>query len=143
MEEEYLKSILKVDPPEIETLVRRYWHDDWQYAFFLTRQEHLAEDIAQNTFIRAFRALSSFRGQSAVKTWLFKIARNTAFNYKRSAFLKKVILIEFFSDTRTVSSAEADYFSGAMTDEVWAAVLGLPQHYREILILHALWPDIC
>jgi RNA polymerase sigma-70 factor (ECF subfamily) len=137
MEEEYLKSILKVDPPEIETLVRRYWHDVWQYAFFLTRQEHLAEDIAQDTFIQAFRAVGSFRGQSTVKTWLLKIARNIAFNYKKSAFLKKVILIGFFTESRSVSSAEADYFSGAITDELWTAVLTLPRHYREILILHA------
>jgi RNA polymerase sigma-70 factor (ECF subfamily) len=34
MDEEYLKNVLQIDSPEIETLVRKYWHDIWQYAFF-------------------------------------------------------------------------------------------------------------
>jgi RNA polymerase sigma-70 factor (ECF subfamily) len=137
MNEDYLVNISKLDSPEIETLVRQYWHDIWQYAFFLTRKEHLAEDIAQDTFIRAFHAIGSFRGQCTLKTWLFKIARNTAFNYKKSAFLKKVALIGFFTDTQTSPSAEAEYFIEDTMGEMWKAVLKLPQIYREIIILKA------
>ncbi|BBH22642.1 RNA polymerase subunit sigma [Paenibacillus baekrokdamisoli] len=135
MENDYLSSILKVNPPEIETLVNQYWHDVWQYALFLTRQEHLAEDIAQETFIRAFRSIDSFRGQCEWKTWLFRIARNIAFNYQKSAFIKRVTLIGLFKDSRKVQSAESDYFAGASMDELWKSVLELPRIYREILIL--------
>jgi RNA polymerase sigma-70 factor (ECF subfamily) len=136
VEEEYLKNIVSLDSSHIETLVRRYWHDVWQYAFFLTRREHLADDITQDTFIRAFRAIETFRGQCPVKNWLLKIARNTAFNYKKSAFIKKVALIGFIADTRSIPSAESEFFSDALTDRLWETVLGLPQKYREILILH-------
>ncbi|NBC70108.1 RNA polymerase sigma factor [Paenibacillus sacheonensis] len=137
MEDDYLKTITRLDPPEIESLVRHYWHDIWQYAYFLTRREHLAEDIAQDTFIRAFRAVESFRGQCAVKTWLFKIARNTAFNYTKSAFLRKVTLVGLLPDQRRSPSAESAYFSTGFADDIWSAVLRLPRVFREILILHA------
>jgi RNA polymerase sigma-70 factor (ECF subfamily) len=137
MEEEYLKNISKLDLPEIETLVHQYWHDIWQYAFFLTRKEQLAEDIAQDTFIQAFRFIGSFRGQRTMKTWLFKIARNIAFNYKKSAFFKRVSLFGFLTETRTVPSAEAEYLESTFISELWKAVLELPQNYREIIILRA------
>lgn len=80
VENDYLKHITRLDRPEMDRLARQYWHDVWQYAYFLTRREHVAEDIAQETFIRAFRSIDAFRGQCTIKSWLFKIARNTAFN---------------------------------------------------------------
>jgi RNA polymerase sigma-70 factor (ECF subfamily) len=137
VDEEYLKTVSLIDSPEIETLVRKYWHDIWQYAFFLTRKEHMADDIAQDTFIRAFRSINSFRGQSTVKTWLLKITRNIAYNYKKSAFLKKVSLIGFLQETSSMPSAESEYFTMAFSDELWNSVLKLPQSSREILILSA------
>ncbi|WP_219837283.1 RNA polymerase sigma factor [Paenibacillus sp. R14(2021)] len=137
MGEDYLHDITKLEPPEVDALVRRYWHDVWQYAYFLTRREHLAEDIAQDTFIQAIRRMDTFRGQSSIKSWLFKIARNTAFNYKKSAFLRKVTLVGLFMDTRRSPSAESDYMSTSLTDEIWAAVLRLPRNHREMIILHA------
>lgn len=137
MDEEYLKTVSHIDSPEIETLVHKYWHDIWQYAFFLTRKEHMADDIAQDTFIRAFRSINSFRGQSTVKTWLLKITRNTAYTYKKSSFLRKVSLVGFLAETRPMPSAESEYFTKAFSDELWNSVLKLPQSSREILILSA------
>ncbi|MBO7742731.1 RNA polymerase sigma factor [Paenibacillus sp. MWE-103] len=137
MEDDYLRHVTRLNPPEIDALVRHYWHDVWQYAYFLVRNEHLAEDIAQETFIRAFRAIEAFRGQCPVKSWLFKIARNTAFNFRKSAFLCRVVLAGQPPDTRRAPSAEAEYWDGRRTDDVWAAVLDLPRAHREMLILHA------
>ncbi|WP_274648881.1 RNA polymerase sigma factor [Paenibacillus humicola] len=137
MEDDYLKTISRLDGPEIDALVRRYWHDVWQYAFFLTRHETMAEDIAQDTFIRAFRAIDSFRGQCPVKSWLFTIARNTAFNYRRSAFFRKVTLAGLFSDTRTSPPAETEYLQARFTDDIWSVVLRMPRSHREIIVLHA------
>ncbi|WP_164545394.1 RNA polymerase sigma factor [Paenibacillus albus] len=137
MEDDYLKHITRLDELEMDRLVRRYWHDVWQYAYFLTRREHVAEDIAQETFIRAFRAIDAFRGQCSVKSWLFTIARNTAFNYSKSAFLRKVTLAGLFQDTKRSSSAESDYMSASFTDDIWSFVLELPRSDREIIILYA------
>lgn len=132
-----MKSITQLNPPEIDALVRRYWQDVWQFAYFLAKREHLAEDIAQDTFIRAFRAIEGFRGQCAVKTWLFKIARNVAYNYAKSAFLRKVTLVGLLPDMRKSPSAETTYWDAGGTDDIWNAVLRLPRVFRETLILHA------
>lgn len=61
-----------------ETLVRRYQHRLVNYTHAIMRDAGEAEDVAQETFIRAYRSLGRFRGESAFKTWLYTIATNTA-----------------------------------------------------------------
>jgi RNA polymerase sigma-70 factor (ECF subfamily) len=61
-----------------ETLVRRYQHRVVNYVQAIVRDSGEAEDVAQETFIRAYRSLGRFRGDSAFKTWLYTIATNTA-----------------------------------------------------------------
>ncbi len=61
-----------------ETLVRRYQHRLVNYVQAMVRDSGEAEDVAQETFIRAYRSLTRFRGESAFKTWLYTIATNTA-----------------------------------------------------------------
>lgn len=52
----------------------------YAFAYRLTRNHHDAEDLVQETFIRAFRAAARFRGESTLSTWLHTIARNLAYN---------------------------------------------------------------
>ena len=61
-----------------EGLVRRYQVRVVNYALALVRDAAEAEDVAQETFIRSYRALKGFRGDSSFKTWLYSIATNTA-----------------------------------------------------------------
>ncbi len=139
MNDDDYKLAERLQPLEIEELVRRYWHDVWQYAYFLTRQHHLAEDVAQETFVKAIRSIDSFRGQCPIKNWLLKIARNTALNAIRSMFLRKVSLVGLFVNNQTTSvpSAEATFWDANLTDEIWETVLQLPREQREILVLYA------
>ena len=61
-----------------ETLVRRYQTRLVNFALAMVRDTGEAEDVAQETFIRAHRSLRRFRGESSFKTWLYTIATNTA-----------------------------------------------------------------
>ena len=61
-----------------DTLVRRYQTRLVNYALAIIRDSGEAEDVAQETFIRAYRSLGRFRGESSFKTWLYTIATNTA-----------------------------------------------------------------
>ena len=61
-----------------EDLVRRYQADLWRFAYHFTRDRALAEDVTQEAFLRAFRFLKGFRGDSKFTSWLFRIARNCA-----------------------------------------------------------------
>jgi RNA polymerase sigma-70 factor (ECF subfamily) len=89
--DDYLIHINRLEPPEIEVLIVKYWEDIWNYAFVLTNKHDVADDITQDTFINAFLSIDGFRGQSTVKTWLLKICRNKVINYKKSAFFRKMI----------------------------------------------------
>jgi RNA polymerase sigma factor (sigma-70 family) len=61
-----------------EELVRDYQADVWRFAYHFTRDRQMAEDITQEAFLRAFRFLRTFRGDSKFTSWLFRIARNCA-----------------------------------------------------------------
>jgi RNA polymerase sigma-70 factor (ECF subfamily) len=67
-----------------EDLVRAYQGDVWRFAYHFTRDRTLADDATQEAFLRAFRFLGGFRGDSRFTSWLFKIARNCAMDQLRT-----------------------------------------------------------
>lgn len=66
------------DTGAFETLVLRYQTRIVNYASALIHDAGAAEDVAQETFVRAWRGLGRFRGESSFKTWLYRIATNVA-----------------------------------------------------------------
>jgi RNA polymerase sigma-70 factor, ECF subfamily len=64
------------DARAFESLVRRYQADVYRFVLHLIRDPQAAEDITQESFVRAFRFLRRYRGDSRFTTWLFSIARN-------------------------------------------------------------------
>ena len=79
-----LRRAREGDLDAFEDLVRQYQADVWRFAFQLTRDRALAEDVTQDAFLRAFRFLKGFRGDSRFSSWLFRIARNCAIDTMRS-----------------------------------------------------------
>ncbi len=75
-----VERVQKGDQKAFNLLVVRYQH---KVASLLSRYIPQGDvpDVAQETFIKAYRALASFRGDSAFYTWLYRIAVNTAKNY--------------------------------------------------------------
>src|SRR5438132_2171257 len=68
------------DKGAFDALVLKYQHKLVKLVMRYVRDQAEAEDIAQEAFIKAYRALPSFRGESAFYTWLYRIAINTAKN---------------------------------------------------------------
>jgi RNA polymerase sigma-70 factor (ECF subfamily) len=66
-----------------ESLVRDYQADLWRFAYHLTRDRAMAEDVTQEAFLKAFRAIASYRGQAKFSSWLLRIARNCAIDAYR------------------------------------------------------------
>lgn len=58
-----------------ETLVGEYYNDIFRYAYWLSKSRQVAEDLTQETFLRAWRALDSLEKPGAAKAWLFTILR--------------------------------------------------------------------
>jgi RNA polymerase sigma-70 factor (ECF subfamily) len=63
------------DREAFERLVQRLQAPVWRYAYHLTRDRELADEAAQDTWVRAIRALPRFRGESSVTTWMLAICR--------------------------------------------------------------------
>jgi len=136
VDEEYFKYARLNEPRELRPLMEKYGQDVWNYAYFLTKKHDAADDIFQDVFFKAYRHMDTFRGEASMKTWLLKIARNTAYTYRKSAFLRKMVLFGQTGPNRTHPSAEDDFLR-EYTDDLWAVVLKLPVKYREVLVLHA------
>ncbi|MEO4051854.1 RNA polymerase sigma factor [Solibacillus sp. CAU 1738] len=67
----------------------QYHEQVYAFIYYLTFDKSLAEDLMQETFIRAYDARTSFRGQATMLTWLRKIARNLTYDYyKRQKILR-------------------------------------------------------
>jgi RNA polymerase sigma-70 factor (ECF subfamily) len=69
------------DKGAFDLLVRKYQHRIAKLVSRYVRDRAEAEDVTQEAFIKAFRAIKGFRGESAFYTWLYRIAINTAKNY--------------------------------------------------------------
>lgn len=75
---EVIRRAQRGDADAFETLVRAHQADVWRFARSLVRSRDLADDVAQEALLRAFRFLPGFRGDSKFTSWLFRIVRNCA-----------------------------------------------------------------
>lgn len=73
------------DRQAFSVLVERYWDRLYRWLYHLTHDRHAAEDLAQETFLKALKGLATFRTGSNFQAWLFRIAHNSFVNQKRSA----------------------------------------------------------
>lgn len=77
-------------------------------AYRIVRTKHDAEEVTQDVFLRLYRSLASFKFESSFKTWLYRIAVNTAINHakKRSRVTTREVE-EIYEDPATVTQPEA------------------------------------
>lgn len=104
----------------------------YNYARYLTRDPHRAEDVVQDAFLRAFRSFHSWRGEAA-RAWLFTIVRNCFLSTAASqpALMDEVELIDpVHPETVLEARDEAALLRQTISD--------LPQPFRETLILREL-----
>ncbi len=65
---------------EFQQVYDLYFKDVYKYALSLCREEHLAEEITQETFFKALKSIDSFRGECRLYVWLCQIAKHTYFH---------------------------------------------------------------
>lgn len=66
-----------------EMLYQKYRDTVYGYLYYMCREEALAEDLAQETFLKIFQGMRRFRGECSEKTWCLTVARNTFLSYAR------------------------------------------------------------
>ena len=99
-----------------------------------------AEDIVQTTISKASRALSEFRGQSTLRTWLFQIARNTARDWIRAGNGRRFLTDDRMNEVSATTDAEEasqerQFVQKQMSLCVGEVLRGLPPDYQDVLAL--------
>ncbi len=107
----------------------------------MTNNTAEAEDLTQDAFLQVFRKLATFRGDSALSTWLYRIAVNTVLMHFRKKALRQVSLDEPYNqDARQVKreyGSRDDRLTGSVDRIALArAIKELPDGYRTIFLLH-------
>lgn len=72
------------DRPACAVLVEHYWERLYRWLFHLSHDRHAAEDLTQETFLKAFASLKSFKAGTNLQAWLFRIAHNSFLNQRRA-----------------------------------------------------------
>ena len=102
------------------------------YARSLTRNGSEADDLVQDTLVKAIRHIEKFEYGTNMRAWLFTIMRNTFYNTAKIRAREVTGGADCVSSTPTVQPTQEWTIAGR---ELMAAVNRLPSHYREILVL--------
>jgi len=138
-----ISAYLEGDESALAFLVDTYLKNVYNFAFQLTRDRQAAEDITQESFIKAWKHIRRYREGSNFQTWLFAITRNTAIDWLRQK--KEVTLSSFENEqgvnilVETLADKEPlpDELIAQAEDTVFVQALltQLDPQYREVLTL--------
>jgi RNA polymerase sigma-70 factor (ECF subfamily) len=117
------------DLAAFEDIVRLYQADVFRFAWHLTRDRTTAEDVTQDAFIRAFRFLRSYRGDSPFSSWMMRIVRNCAMDSLRAQKRHATR----HEDDRPRAGSVADPVARAELDAALNAVS--PEHREPFLLI--------
>lgn len=116
---------------ELERLVLQYQQPLLRTCFLYLRDRALAEDAVQDTFLKAYRSLASFRGECSEKTWLMKIAMNTCCDLRRAHRLRRIDPCRI----PDLLPQAAEPFTEA-EEALVTQVMQLPRKLREVILLY-------
>ena len=120
---------------EFEEVYRLYFRDVYKYALSLTGDEHIAEELTQETFFKALRTIDQFDGRCKIYVWLCQIAKNTYLSLCR-----KEKHLDHETDTSLMSgdqNIEDRYLSKESAFEIHKILHKLPEPYKEVFSLRA------
>jgi len=126
--EQSFEQLIKENEPKIINLI-----------YGMTGDYHIAQDLAQETFIKAFQSRQSFNGQSKISTWLYRIAVNTTIDYQRKSSVRKENPAEEIESTTTeTQDPDKTCQKTAMRKMLFRAISQLPEQQREIYTLREI-----
>lgn len=125
----FVARFLGGDESAFDELVRRHRRAVYRLAYRLLGNHEEADDVSQEAFLRAYRALRGFRGDSSFRTWISRIAINLSLS-ARQVRAPVVPIQEMPAPGSEAAGPEA-----ALRKEVRRAVDGLPPRQRQVLVL--------
>jgi RNA polymerase sigma-70 factor (ECF subfamily) len=124
------------DPAAFESLVRAHQRMIHSLTFRMTGSLADAEDLAQETFIRAYRQLDSYQGTAKFSSWLYRIAVNACLNWRKREARREQVHTKWAASgaaPQTVTNALTD--NDELSQSVQAALMKLPPKQRAAIVL--------
>lgn len=132
-----VRRVLQGDVEAFEGIVRRWQRPLVNLAFRLCRDRGLAEDLAQEAFVKAYRGLPRWRGEGLFSTWLFALALNHCRSRLRR-FRPPMVDIEEVPEVAVPPDGEREFDEAQRAGIVRRAVADLPEIYRDAVALFYL-----
>jgi len=120
--------------PELEALFREHWPRAHRAAYLVVQDAAAAEDIAQEAFLAAIRALDSFDRRRPFGPWLHRIVVNRAIDWARARALRA----EVGGDALQERPAPPAHGTDALSERRLAALAALPPEHRAVIVLRHL-----
>ena len=142
-----VKRVQKGDKGAFDLLVLKYQHKIVNLVMRYVRDPELALDITQEAFIKAYRALPRFRGDSAFYTWMYRIAVNTAKNHLAAQRRRPMDVeldlqdpeqYDLHAKLKETDTPEGVTLSNELKETVERAIGALPEDLRTAIILREL-----
>jgi RNA polymerase sigma-70 factor, ECF subfamily len=142
-----VKRVQKGDKGAFDLLVLKYQHKIVNLVMRYVRDPDLALDITQEAFIKAYRALPRFRGDSAFYTWMYRIAVNTAKNHLAAQRRRPMDVeldmqdpeqYDLHAKLKETDTPEGVTLSNELKEIVERAIAALPEDLRTAIILREL-----
>ncbi len=132
-EREAVEACQRGEREAFDRLVERFQRDVYRLCYRYVNNHEDANDVAQEVFLKAYRAIRRFRGDSSFSTWLYRIAVNTCLNFRSARKPQTEELPEALADPRAgvAASLESDEQARRVRD----AIRRLPEKQRATLIL--------
>jgi RNA polymerase sigma-70 factor (ECF subfamily) len=148
VDQQLVERVQRGDKHAFDLLVSKYQRKLGRLISRFVRDPAEAEDVTQDAFIKAYRALPGFRGESAFYTWLYRIGINTAKNHLLANKRRAPTITPFDADEaesfeeasllREVSTPENELMSKQVVDVVQASLQQLPEDLRSALTLREI-----
>ncbi|AIE87528.1 sigma-70 family RNA polymerase sigma factor [Fimbriimonas ginsengisoli] len=134
------------DREAVDTLIRKHQARAYQYAYRLTRDQDAAADIVAEAFLRVYRSIHGFKGQSAFTTWLYRIITNCYLDSRKRLSCRPTTSLDEALDTpdgelqRQFVSDEEDPLEvlarRKTAESLSEATDALPEQYRTIVTMY-------
>lgn len=124
---------------EFKKLYKLYGEKIYKYMLYLTKNEHIAEELLQETFLRAMKNIDKFNGRSFVSTWLFGISKNIYLEYIRGK--KKNEHLDIQTQMNFLKSEDTVHFNiieNEKLKEIFESIDKLEEPYKEVIVLRGL-----
>ena len=132
-EREAVEACQRGEREAFDRLVERFQRDIYRLCYRYVNNHEDANDVAQEVFLKAYRAIRRFRGDSSFSTWLYRIAVNTCLNFRSARKPETEELPEALADPRAGVAASLE--SEEQARRVREAIRRLPEKQRATLIL--------